>query len=415
MPITASIDVVARDKELLDLSTGLDIMPPESSRFRVVIDDPVHFIDSTFHVYDVIFVEPPLPQNLDADRLFSYEFYKDAYRHLADGGVFATALPAPYGYTRESIAELHGITAATMRKVFPKVIFAPGTTQIAIGGGMNITSDLDTLDARAAGLMAETGFFPEGLLVILHSQVEQQAQTQKIIGRSIVSESNRLFSAPLLINYWRRHPVSHRCRPQSIFCGGLIIVSSTGNGSSAAYCCCIFCCAISLQPPSPANASFSRWKTVSAWGAVHALHVPFPDRLRHALPYAGSFCRSSLHSRRLGAPPAGQGKLPASLAQTPLLSSAGASRRFPAHGRLSAVRRSRSSSVFAGLSGGVVLHETIRRTETANSPVTLWSMELAGAASGILLAAFLVIADHGFIFCIALLMLSRVAHLFAKS
>ncbi|MEI3005562.1 MAG: hypothetical protein V8T87_13220 [Victivallales bacterium] len=42
-------------------------------------------------------------------------------------------------------------------------------------------------------------------------------------------------------------------------------------------------------------------------------------------------------------------------------------------------------------------------------------MELAGAASGILLAAFLVIADHGFIFCIALLMLSRVAHLFAKS
>ena len=50
MPITASIDVVARDKELLDLSTGLDIMPPESSRFRVVIDDPVHFIDSTFHV-----------------------------------------------------------------------------------------------------------------------------------------------------------------------------------------------------------------------------------------------------------------------------------------------------------------------------------------------------------------------------
>ena len=70
---------------------------------------------------------------------------------------------------------------------------------------------------------------------------------------------------------------------------------------------------------------------------------------------------------------------------------------------------------FAGLSGGVVLHETIRRTETANSPVTLWSMELAGAASGILLAAFLVIADHGFIFCIALLMLSRVAHLFAKS
>mgnify|MGYP000734849620 CR=1 FL=1 len=221
MPITASIDVVVRDKELLDLSTGLDIMPPESSRFRVVIDDPVHFIDSTFHVYDVIFVEPPLPQNLDADRLFSYEFYKDAYRHLADGGVFATALPAPYGYTRESIAELHGITAATMRKVFPKVIFAPGTTQIAIGGGMNITSDLDTLDARAAGLMAETGFFPEGLLVILHSQVEQQAQTQKIIGRSIVSESNRLFSAPLLINYWRRHPVFTQVPPAEHILRGL--------------------------------------------------------------------------------------------------------------------------------------------------------------------------------------------------
>lgn len=58
----------------------------------------------------------------------------------------------------------------------------------------------------------------------------------------------------------------------------------------------------------------------------------------------------------------------------------------------------------------------IRRTETAaNAPAMLWSMELAGAASGILLAAFLVIADHGFLFCIALLMLSRITHLFAKS
>ena len=121
MPLTASIDVIARDKELLNLSRELGIMPRESSRFHTIPEDPVHFVNSTFHVYDVIFVEPPLPQNLDADRLFSYEFYRNAARLLADGGVFATALPAPSGYTRESIAELHGIIAATMRKVFPKV------------------------------------------------------------------------------------------------------------------------------------------------------------------------------------------------------------------------------------------------------------------------------------------------------
>ena len=416
MPITASIDVVARDKELLDLSTGLDIMPPESSRFRVVIDDPVHFIDSTFHVYDVIFVEPPLPQNLDADRLFSYEFYKDAYRHLADGGVFATALPAPYGYTRESIAELHGITAATMRKVFPKVIFAPGTTQIAIGGGMNITSDLDTLDARAAGLMAETGFFPEGLLVILHSQVEQQAQTQKIIGRSIVSESNRLFSAPLLINYWRRHPVFTQVPPaehilrgldhclfyRQWIIGGILLLYLLLRyfASTSVTRKCLF---FSLENGFYLGGLFtlSMFLFQTGYGTLYRMLGAFAGVLCIAvasgllLPDRASSLR--LWLKRLSI-------LPPALLSVSLLTEGFLP--FGVPGLL---------LFFAGLSGGVVLHETIRRTETANSPVTLWSMELAGAASGILLAAFLVIADHGFIFCIALLMLSRVAHLFAKS
>ena len=408
MPITASIDVVARDKELLDLSTGLDIMPPESSRFRVVIDDPVHFIDSTFHVYDVIFVEPP--------RLFSYEFYKDAYRHLADGGVFATALPAPYGYTRESIAELHGITAATMRKVFPKVIFAPGTTQIAIGGGMNITSDLDTLDARAAGLMAETGFFPEGLLVILHSQVEQQAQTQKIIGRSIVSESNRLFSAPLLINYWRRHPVFTQVPPaehilrgldhclfyRQWIIGGILLLYLLLRyfASTSVTRKCLF---FSLENGFYLGGLFtlSMFLFQTGYGTLYRMLGAFAGVLCIAvasgllLPDRASSLR--LWLKRLSI-------LPPALLSVSLLTEGFLP--FGVPGLL---------LFFAGLSGGVVLHETIRRTETANSPVTLWSMELAGAASGILLAAFLVIADHGFIFCIALLMLSRVAHLFAKS
>ena len=416
MPITASIDVVARDKELLDLSAGLDIMPPESSRFRVIIDDPVHFIDSTFHIYDVIFVEPPLPQNLDADRFFSYEFYKDARRHLADGGIFATALPAPYGYTRESIAELHGITAATMRKVFPKVIFAPGTTQIAIGGGMNITGDLDTLDARAASLMADTGFFPEGLLVILNSQVEQQAQAQKIIGRSIVSESNRLFSAPLLFNYWRRHPVFTQVPPAEQILRGLdhclfhwqwiiggilaLYLLLRYFASTSVTRKCLF---FSLENGFYLGGLFTLSMLLfqTGYGTLYRMLGAFAGILCIAvasgllLPDRAGLLR--LWLKRLSI------FLPALLAVSLLTEG------FLPFSFLGALL------FFAGLSGGAVLYETIHRADTANAPALLWSMELAGAASGALLAAFFMVADHGFLFCIALLTSSRIAHLFAKS
>ena len=194
LPLTASLDLVVRDREAAALAAELDLLPPESPSFRLILDDPVHFVDRTFHTYDVIFVDPPLPQNLDAARLFSHEFYRDASKRLADDGVFVTTLPAPYGYTRESIAELHGIIAATMRKVFPNVIFAPGAIQLAMGGGRSLTSDLDTLDARAAALIGENDSFPEGLLVILHSQAEP------VTGGGILF--SRRWRRPVCSGYW---------------------------------------------------------------------------------------------------------------------------------------------------------------------------------------------------------------------
>ena len=127
------------------------------------------------------------------------EFYQFAKKLLNEGGIFATYLPAPYGYTRGSIAELHGIIAATMRNVFPKVIFAPGTTQIAIGGSKNLTGDLDTLDARAGALISEPGTFPEGFWSFCTPRWTA-GRTRRISETPYFSETQQAYSRRLL-NY----------------------------------------------------------------------------------------------------------------------------------------------------------------------------------------------------------------------
>ncbi|MEI3005548.1 MAG: hypothetical protein V8T87_13150 [Victivallales bacterium] len=66
-------------------------------------------------------------------------------------------LPAPYGDTRESVAELGGGGSATIPEVFPKVIFAPRNNAGKREHEHHKRSFL--ADARAAEMMAETGAY----------------------------------------------------------------------------------------------------------------------------------------------------------------------------------------------------------------------------------------------------------------
>lgn len=415
LPLTASLDLVIRDRKAAALATELDLLPPESPSFRLILDDPVHFVDRTFHTYDVIFVDPPLPQNLDAARFFSHEFYRDASKRLADDGVFVTTLPAPYGYTRESIAELHGIIAATMREVFPNVIFAPGAIQLAMGGGRNLTSDLDTLDARAAALMGENDSFPEGLLVILHSQAEQLAQAQKIIGRSIVSESNRRFEASLLLNYWRRHPVFtdvavtacllrmldfllfYRC---PLIGGALLLYLLARYFASVTVTRkCLFA---SLENGFFLGGLFTLSMILfqSAYGTLYQMLGLYGGILCCGI--AGGI----LLAERFRVP--GICLKIFSFFLPALLASVLLSEGIPLFPLTESV------ILFSGASGGIVLHELTGRCNDG-AVVPLWSAELAGAVIGMALTAFFMIVGNGFLFCIGLLMVSRITCLFHPS
>ena len=412
LPLTASLDLVVRDREVAKLAEDIGILPPESSVFRVVIDDPARFVDSTFHVYDVIFVDPPLPQNLDADRLFSHEFYCDAAGRLSEGGVFVTTLPAPFGYTRESIAELHGIIAATMRSVFPNVVFVPGAAQLAVGGGRNIISDLDTLDARAAALMGENDAFPEGLLVILHSQAEQLAQAQKIIGRSIVSASNRRSDAPLLLNYWRRHPVFTEVVPAACLLRMadflLFYRWELIGGILLAYLCIRYFGSVTIarknQFLSLENGFFLGGLFMFSMLLFQSMHGTLYRMLGLA---AGLFWIGSAAGIFLAARFRISGIwvkiLSFFLPVLPILFLAGeGGMPFPLTGGI---------LFCAGMSGGVVLH-ALTGGENGEGAVSCWIAETGGAALGIVLVSFFMIAQNGFFWCAALLMLSRAPCLF---
>jgi spermidine synthase len=63
---------------------------PRAKFFR---DDPAHYLAASNATYDVIIANPTPPMREDAAQLFTAEFYRDAKKRLAPGGVFMQWLP----------------------------------------------------------------------------------------------------------------------------------------------------------------------------------------------------------------------------------------------------------------------------------------------------------------------------------
>ncbi|WP_421920875.1 polyamine aminopropyltransferase [Marinifilum sp.] len=69
---------------------------------KVVINnvDGYTFMQENDDFYDVIILDLPDPRTVELGRLYSYEFYKQCYRHMRPGGVVVTQAGSPYFATR---------------------------------------------------------------------------------------------------------------------------------------------------------------------------------------------------------------------------------------------------------------------------------------------------------------------------
>jgi spermidine synthase len=107
------------------------------SAWSVAQDDPrvrVHnvdarlFLKTTDRRFDVIVVNLPDPHTAQLNRFYTAEFFSEAARKLAPGGVFSIRLSGAENYISAELANFLRCINKTLRAVFPEVTALPGAT-----------------------------------------------------------------------------------------------------------------------------------------------------------------------------------------------------------------------------------------------------------------------------------------------
>ncbi len=75
------------------------------ARLRIVNQDANAFLTASDRIYDVIIVDLPDPKTVGLARLYTRQFYQNARRHLATGGVIVTQATSPF-FAREAFLSI---------------------------------------------------------------------------------------------------------------------------------------------------------------------------------------------------------------------------------------------------------------------------------------------------------------------
>ena len=98
------------------------------ARVKVHNTDGRLFLKTTDSSFDVIIVNLPDPQTAQLNRFYTLEFFQEAARRLAPGGVFAFQVTGAENYISPELAEFLRCLNKTLRAAFPEVTTMPGAT-----------------------------------------------------------------------------------------------------------------------------------------------------------------------------------------------------------------------------------------------------------------------------------------------
>ena len=156
-PVTR-IDYVELDPLLLKLikrfSTPLtesEISNPETVIHHT---DGRFFINRALERYDIIFLGLSAPQDLQANRFFSLEFFAKVRHRLTPDGILVLTLPGSLTYLSRELKGLNGCILDTLKKVFPFVMIIPGDTNLYLAsssdklGQLTVSEMIQRLEAR---------------------------------------------------------------------------------------------------------------------------------------------------------------------------------------------------------------------------------------------------------------------------
>jgi spermidine synthase len=132
-PVT-HVDYVELDPLLLKLiqkfPTPLTQTELSDLRVRIHYTDGRFFIQRTQDRFDLIFIGPSAPQELQTNRLFSSEFFSSAKRKMKPDGIIVLTLPGSLTYISPELRDLNACIIETLKSIYRSVRIIPGDTNL---------------------------------------------------------------------------------------------------------------------------------------------------------------------------------------------------------------------------------------------------------------------------------------------
>lgn len=145
MPCVEKIDYVELDPLILEMlkkyPTELTLRELQDERVRTINLDGRLFVKGTDSRYDVVLLGLSDPSDLQANRLFTREFFKLLKARLNPGGIIAFRLSGSLTYLSEDLRDLNACILNTLREVFSYARVIPGDFNLFLG------SDKDIIEA----------------------------------------------------------------------------------------------------------------------------------------------------------------------------------------------------------------------------------------------------------------------------
>lgn len=124
------ITLVDLDKAITDLAstnpvlTKLNEHSLTDPRVTIINDDAFKFLEQTNHIYDVIVIDLPDPNNATLVKLYSNIFYRLCYKTLGENGVMVVQSTSPY-YATKTFWSIHKTLESEGFYVYPYHLQVP--------------------------------------------------------------------------------------------------------------------------------------------------------------------------------------------------------------------------------------------------------------------------------------------------
>ena len=164
------VDYVELDPLLLKLvqrfSTPLTQSELSDPRVRFHYMDGRFFIKRTRDRFDLIFIGLSAPQELQANRFFSSEFFSMAREKMNPDGIIVLTLPGSLTYISPELRDLNRCILDTLKSVFRSVRIIPGDSNLYLASNSikfeNVTKE--EIVKRLEGRRIQTSLFTKGYL-----------------------------------------------------------------------------------------------------------------------------------------------------------------------------------------------------------------------------------------------------------